>query len=95
MRARSTRTIQDARQLLLQLPIRIAWVRQAGEIIARTAIGTLRAVRTPWHWWDGFLDGVAVAAGFTVREVLGRLETLARSLAGEQGGLAWLPYPAQ
>lgn len=75
--------IEDARQLLLRLPIRVAWVRNASETIARTAIGTLRVVRTPWRVWDGFLNGEPVAGGFTIIEAMSRLEAFARWRAGE------------
>ena len=68
---------------MLRLPIRVTWVRSASEAIARTTAGVLRAVRLPWRWWDGFLDGVPVAAGFTRDEVLGKLEDVARRRCGE------------
>lgn len=94
MGLRSRGMIDDVRQLRLALPIRVAWVHQAGEIVARTLVGTLRAVRTPWRWWDGFLDSVAVAAGFTAREVLAKLEAVARLRAGELGEAGPLPCPS-
>jgi hypothetical protein len=78
MRWRSRGLIQDVRQLLLDLPERVVWVRRANELVARTAAGLLRAVRLPWRWWDGFRDDEPVAAGFTREEVLRKLEALLR-----------------
>ncbi len=83
MRWRSRGTIEDGRQLLLRLPIRIAWVRKARESIARTIIGLLRVVRTPWRIWDGYVDEEAVAGGYSLDEAMTKLEAFARLRAGE------------
>ena len=83
MKGRSRGRIEDGRQLMLRLPPRVVWQKTARGAVAKTAAGILRAVQLPWRWWDGYLNEVVVAAGFTQAEVVAKLERLVRWRAGE------------